>query len=385
MPHEFLDQFRQAVETGALASLVLARPRRDRKLEPRKQTVRPVVIRNEPRLQWEQQFERQQTHLNLTLDESLARAESLLGPVYQDAVLFTATADITARVTPEGVRIQRKPPSQLPQAAPAHDRRKEHLIPEGVPCLFLVELDVMTQDGKVKQSRQKKFRQINRYLEIVNDIVPELPAEGEIRVVDFGCGLSYLTFALHHLLHVIHGRDVALLGIDQNEHVIQRCRQIAAKLKLTGLEFRSGKISAAESVGRVDLAVSLHACDTATDHALAFAVNSQAAVVLAAPCCQHELSTKIDSPAMEGILRHGVLKERVSAMATDALRAAALEVAGYRTQVIEFIDLEHTPKNLLIRAVRRQKPSPEAAARYAGLKAFLGVETLACDAIVQGR
>jgi hypothetical protein len=241
----------------------------------------------------------------------------------------------------------------------------------------------MTAQGQVKQSRQKKFRQINRYLEIVKDVVPSLPAAGVLKIVDFGCGLSYLTFALHYLFTEVCGREVDLLGIDQNEHVINRCRVISDQLRLRGIHFSTNRIEDAGE-GHVDLAVSLHACDTATDAALSWSVRAGAHVILAAPCCQHELARQVSAPQLDVLLRHGILKERFSSLATDGLRASALEAAGYRTSVLEFIDLEHTPKNLLLRGVRRDDPQRQAAAlaEYQSLKSFLGCGTLATDAVL---
>lgn len=380
---ELLRSFEESVVAQRFVSLVLAKPRKQVGEHPRKQTVRPVLIRNESRLQWELQFERQQTQVNRTLLESASQIRELFDSIYQEAYLFTGDVDLVAKVSAQGrVHLQRKKPSQLPQTMLGHNRKKEYLIPEGTPCPFLHELDVMTADGVVKPSRQKKFRQINRYLEMVHDIVDSLPSSGALRIVDFGCGLSYLTFALHHLFQSILKRDVVLIGIDQNRHVIERCQSIASKLNLTGIVFQSEQIQSVAESGTIDLAVSLHACDTATDHALAFSVRAGAKVILAAPCCQHELSQSIESAPLDGILRYGVLKERVSALATDALRAGALEVAGYKTQILEFIDLEHTPKNLLIRAVQRDQPAADALERYVGLKQFLGGSSLATDAIL---
>jgi len=383
-----LSEFVQsAVRDQQMISLILARPRKSRPSltpVPRKLTVRPVTIQKEFRYQWEQQFDRQQTHVNRTAAETEREFHRMFPAVYQEAYLFTGQCDLIARATPQGIVLQKKPPSQLPQVEPGHDRKKSHLIPEGTPCPFLVELDVMTSDGKVKASRQKKFRQINRYLEMVNDIVAELPATGPIRVVDFGCGLSYLTFALHHLLHVLHGRSVELLGIDQNLHVIQRCREIAGQLKLPGMRFQFERILTVSELGNPDLTVSLHACDTATDDALALSVGAGARVILAAPCCQRELFNKLNCPTLNGMFRFGVVQERVAALATDSLRAAALEAVGYRTQLLEFIELEHTPKNLLLRAVKRDESTPAGKDRYRQLKSFFGDPQLATDAIVDG-
>jgi SAM-dependent methyltransferase len=224
-----------------------------------------------------------------------------------------------------------------------------------------------------------KFRQINRFLELVDDIVPSLPTGRELRIVDFGCGKSYLTFALHHLLTNIHVRQVRIIGLDRKADVIRHCAEIAGRLACRGLEFREGDIAGHQENEPVDLAVALHACDTATDDALAQALHWQTRVILAVPCCQHELAKTIASRELAPLLRHGILHERFAALATDALRSLVLEICGYATQVVEFIDLEHTAKNILIRAVRReQTDTAQRAARlaeYQSLKRLAGIET----------
>jgi len=363
---------------GTFLGLTLSNPRGSDDQTPRRQTVRPVILKQGSCLQWTLETGRQQTHQNLTPEESVERTGSLLGDVYRNAHLFTGPADIAVRVTKSGrFQITKSPPSKQPDTAPAtHDRQKAYLIPEGTPVPFLQQLGVMTVEGRVKNSRQDRFRQINRFLEFVEDIYDQLPTEGRIEVVDFGCGLSYLTFALHYLLSVIHNRDVRIRGIDRNANIIDRCRQTAVDCDLQGIEFECGPIDALATEAPIHLAVSLHACDTATDDALAAAVNLEAQVILAAPCCQHELFTQLDAEALSLVIRHGILKERFAALATDALRAAVLEQAGYRTQVIEFIETEHTPKNLLLRAVRREpgQADPKLPEKIAALKELLGIE-----------
>ncbi len=384
--NELLAEFRGFLDRQELISVILARPHRSFRDAPRKQTVRPVTIKSQLLFQWEQQFDRQQTHVNRTAKETADHFSEVFPEIYQEVYFFTRTVDLVARVTPRGITIQRKAPRELPQAVTAHDRKKAHLLAEGTPVPFLVELGVMTPEGKVKQDKQKKFRQINRYLEMINDVVDDLPKTGVLKIVDFGCGLSYLTFALHDLFHRLLGREVDLLGIDQNPHVIERCQAIAGRLNTPGIRFQSGKIETAAESESPDLTVSLHACDTATDQALAYSVSVGAKVILAAPCCQHELAKKIQSSSLEGMLKFGAIKERFASLATDSLRAAALEVAGYRTQILEFIELEHTPKNLLIRAVRKEQISPAATEtalqRYRTLKDQLGGAELAVDQII---
>ena len=240
----------------------------------------------------------------------------------------------------------------------------------------------MTPAGKVKAPLYHKFRQINRYLELVNDVIPALPDHRSLEIVDFGCGKSYLTFALHHLLTAVHGRTVHIVGLDRKADVVRDCSEIAQRLKCEGLEFREGDLSAYHPEGQVDLAVSLHACDTATDLALAQGVAWGCRAILAVPCCQHELARLVQSETLKPLTRHGLLHERFAALATDALRAQLLEICGYATQVVEFIDLEHTPKNVLLRSMRRQNPEvnrPQRIAEYARCRQFLGLRAWALE------
>ena len=206
---------------------------------------------------------------------------------------------------------------------------------------FLVELGVMTSEGKVRSRRYDKFRQVNRFLELVEDVLPALPS-GPLRIVDFGSGKSYLTFALHHLLTVVHGREVEIVGLDLKPEVVGHCETLARTLGADGLRFEVGDIAGYEALAGVDLVVSLHACDTATDDALDRAVRAGAPVILAVPCCQHELLPQLENRALAPLLRHGTLRERFAAEVTDAARAQLLGAVGYDVQVVEFIELEHT-------------------------------------------
>lgn len=371
-----------ALRSGQFASLVVSRPRRVSDHEPRSIRIRPIELRSGLRLQWTSRFDRRETHENLTADETLERLPQWLAK-FGDAQIQTATADYAARADKRGEWQWKQKPATRSAEPQAHDRSKQYLIPEGTPCPFLEAIGVMTADGRIKSPARDKFRQINRYLEFVEDIYDELPADGEISVVDFGCGKSGLTFALYHLLSKVHGRDVQIVGLDRQPEVIRTCTELAARLELQGLEFRVGEIAAHEAAGSVDLAVSLHACDMATDDALARAIGWNAKVIFAVPCCQHEIAGKMAAPP--ALLEYGILKERFAAIVTDSLRAAALEAAGYRTQVIEFIDLEHTPKNVLIRAVRRPADSPRQSAarqRFGELKSLVGVERTYLESVL---
>lgn len=237
-----------------------------------------------------------------------------------------------------------------------HNRQKNYLLKEGVPVPFLVDLGVMTPEGKIVRSRYDKFRQINRFLEFIEDILPKLHRERENRIIDFGCGKSYLTFAMYHYLKIIKGYSIHVVGLDLKKDVIGRCNMLAEKYGYDRLSFYCGDIADYEGVEQADMVVTLHACDTATDYALEKAVRWGAKVILSVPCCQHELNRQIKNDLLKPVLGYGIIKERMAALITDALRAELLEAAGYRTQILEFIEMEHTPKNLLIRAVKEGKP-----------------------------
>lgn len=242
------------------------------------------------------------------------------------------------------------------------ERRKNYLIPEGNPVPFMVLLGLMTSDGKVINSKYDKFRQINRFLEFINDILPEIQKQTEnktIRIADFGCGKSYLTFAVHYFLTEIKHLEAEIIGLDLKKDVIDYCNKIAAQLNLKGLKFDTGNIADYNYKNAPDIVITLHACDTATDFALSYAVKNGCKAILSVPCCQHELNSQLNKNSVpeefKPLLKYGIIKERFAALATDALRGEFLESAGYSVQLLEFIDMEHTPKNILIRAVKKQK------------------------------
>jgi SAM-dependent methyltransferase len=353
-------------DDGALTRAVLSKPRS--RESPAKVTVEPVDLRGGLAYRFTTQLADRAHHENLPPPAARERLGVLLAD-YGQGLLQSKEADWQVL----GEKILRRAPTH-PVAPRAHDRRKRYLLEEGTPVPFLVELGVMTADGHVRKSRYDKFRQVNRFLELVDDVVPGLPPDGTLRIVDFGCGKSYLTFALHHLLTTLRGREVELVGLDLKDDVIATCSALAERLGSPGLRFEHGEIAGFDAGGRVDLVVSLHACDTATDEALAQAVRWEAAAILAVPCCQKEAYRQLESDLLQPLLRHGLAKERFAALVTDTLRAQLLELAGYRTQLVEFVDLEHTPKNVLIRAVRGQPAGADVRHAYEELRDSLGLK-----------
>ena len=338
---------------ATLTAATLSRPRNADPAVPQRVTIEPVELRAGRRWRVRRHYERRTTDENLDGPSLLTLLADAIGGQYGQALLHSPEADWQVLAGRGEPRVLRRPATRT-EATGRHDRAKRHVLPEGEPVPFLVELGVQTPDGRIRARRRDKFRQVNRFVELVEDVVPRLP-EGPLRVVDFGSGRAYLTFALHDLLVRRHERDVELLGLDVKEDVVAECEALARRLGAAGLRFEVGDIAHADLEG-VDLVVSLHACDTATDAALDRAVRARAAVILAVPCCQHELLAQLGNDTLGPLLRHGTLRERFVAEVTDAARARLLELAGYDVQVVEFVALEHTPKNVLLRAVRTTRP-----------------------------
>jgi hypothetical protein len=371
--------FTDSIRENTCLALVLSKKLDSTGATAERVSLRPVVVGGQDRFQFTSRIANQDHHENLDTAGTIERLGELWGLVFRHGHLFTASGDYSARVGPDGnVKVKKSPPTRQ-AAGPDHNRAKKYLIPEGQPVDFLVAIGVMTASGRVRAKKRQKFRQINRFLELVDEIHTALPREGTVNIVDFGCGKSYLTFALYHLFRFLRNRDVHIVGLDRSPQVIRDCSQISERLGCEGLEFAVGEIATHEPEAKVHLAVSLHACDTATDDALAKAVGWQTDVILAAPCCQHELAPLMRSNKLAPLFEHGILKQRFAALATDALRARVLENCGYKTQVVEFIDMEHTAKNLLIRAVRRhdsQHTSEEKVDAYQEFKELLGLEQI---------
>lgn len=355
-------------QEGTLIQATLSQVRRSDPDGCTKVTVKPVQLKGTLHYQFSSFCGPKVLHDNLAPEAAEAKLNTLLAEQFRQGLLQTGEADYQVLISKKGkIGILRKPPTkQAVGGAPAHNRKKNYMLEEGVPVPFLIELGIMNAQGKVLAPKYDKFRQINRFVEMIADILPHLPKDRTLTIVDFGCGKSYLTFAMYHFLKEMQGFDLRVVGLDLKEDVIRHCSALAEKLGYDGLRFLVGDIAKYDELRQVDMVVTLHACDTATDAALEKAVRWDASVILSVPCCQHELFRQVRSDVLGPLLQHGILKERFSALATDAIRAKLLELVGYKTQLLEFIDLEHTPKNILIRAVRSiQPPKPAERAKLA--------------------
>lgn len=326
--------------------------------------VRPVEIKGRLVYQATKTLGTKELHENYDKDALTAYLCEQMTGHFRQLQLETRTVQGTVLVSKKGsmrITVKELKGKKAEEFQPmlSYNRTKQYVLKEGIPVPWLVDLGVMSRDGKVKNARYDKFRQLNRFLEFIEDILPRLPKDREVEILDFGCGKSYLTFAMYYYLKELKHYDIKVTGLDLKADVIEKCEALARKYGYEKLHFQQGDIASYEDTQTVDMVVTLHACDTATDYALAKAVKWGASVILSVPCCQHELSRQIENKVLAPVLEYGILKERFSAILTDALRAQMLQSAGYDTQILEFIDMEHTPKNLLIRAAKSDKTKNE--------------------------
>ena len=350
--------------------------------------IKPLIIKNNFVYQFEQFKNNKAYHSNLTIEESIQKLSTIIENFYQ-YVVFTTEADIQIIRGKKDFNMK-STCNQKEICSLEHNKVKKYILEEGTPIPFLIRLGIMGEDGKVFKKSYDKFRQINKYLEFIDETIKELKnkkyIDTHIKAVDFGCGKSYLTFALHYYLKNIQNMTFEVIGLDLKKDVIEHCNQIAKDLNMENIEFLTGDIKDFNKLKNVDLIFSLHACNNATDYSLLKGLELDAKAILAVPCCQHEFNQKMSQNkkseffAFENpIGKHGILLEKFASLATDALRAQALELCGYKTQVMEFIDMEHTPKNILIRGIK-ENPNKNTLEKklqeYEIYKKFLGIEPL---------
>ena len=318
--------------------------------------IRPVMLKNSIVFQVTEYKGTQVFHENYEKASLIDKIEEYLKDNFKQMELTAAYMQATVLISKKGkVTIKKKAVQTEKKIDLSHNKAKKYILEEGVIVPFLVDLGVQTKEGKIVRSNYDKFRQINRYLEFIADVMPNFPKDRCINIIDFGCGKSYLTFALYYYMKILCKRDIKVIGLDLKEKVIEDCNALAVRYGYDNLKFITGDVSTYTGEGNVDMVVTLHACDTATDYAIEKAVKWGAKVIFTVPCCQHEVNKQIENEQLKPLLKYGLIKERMSALITDAIRANILEEQGYQVQVMEFIDMEHTPKNILIRAIKEKE------------------------------
>ena len=359
-----------------LERLILSAPRKGR--EEQKVRIRPVLLKGQLKFQAEIFRGTQAFHENMSREEAAARICGWMEDTFCQLQMSGAGGDVTALVSKKGrvtVKEKRRPGSGGPEASCVnkanleHNRKKAYLLEEGTPVPFLADLGVMTAEGRVVRARYDKFRQINRFVELIDDAVEAQEPE-RLNIIDFGCGKSYLTFILYYYLTEIKKIPARIIGLDLKADVIEKCNAAAQKYGYDGLTFELGDINGYDCPFPVDMVITLHACDTATDYALFNAIQWDARMIFSVPCCQHELNGQMEPEHLSILSRYGILKERFAALSTDAIRGNLLEACGYKTQLLEFIDLAHTPKNVLIRAVKANVPASSRKKALAEVQAL---------------
>ena len=342
--------------------------------------VRPVMIRDSLYFQVSRYTDKQVFHENMTAEDALETLSGWILHDFRQAQIRMQDEMVTVLVSKKGkATIKSKKAACIETQNLEHNRKKQYIIEEGMAVPFMIDLGVMTESGKIIRTRYDKYRQINRFLEFIEDILPELPTDRTVHIIDFECGKSYLTFAMYYYLKVLKHYDIRITGLDLKQKVIEDCQALADQYGYDGLQFLCGDIADYNGTDEVDMVVTLHACDTATDYALYKAVKWHASVILSVLCCQHELNRKMQCETLSGAFQYGLIKERTAALMTDAMRGQLLEMKGYKTQLLEFIDMEHTPKNILIRGVKSKGLLPKAARKqqmenYQKCRDFFGAE-----------
>ncbi len=371
---ELVKIIEENVANTSLIYAVFASPLNKAENKFKKITVKPISSNDNIIYQLEKFTDKQAFHENINETDIVSRMLELASQ-YKNANIFTAEADYQVLISKKGsVRIVKLSPTKTISIG-SHNKTKKYIIPDNDPCDFLIELGVMNKDGKVLAKKYDKFKQINKFLEIVDDSIDNANLKSDYKIIDFGCGKAYLTFALYYYFYKIKKVNVQIVGLDLKTDVINFCNDVAKKLNYSHLRFENGDIKDYNTNLDIDMVVTLHACDNATDAALVKAIKWNTDIILSVPCCQHEFFDKIGNNNLEPMLKHGLIKERLSSLVTDSLRSLFLETKGYKVQLVEFVDMEHTPKNILIRAVK-SKVREEAIKEYEDFKKFWRLEDI---------
>lgn len=345
-----------------LIKMIISNPK-SKESKYRKIVIRKILLKGEEKYQFEKYTQKQVFHDNVDKTALETMVISFMQEEFRQCDVFCSDCNYVVKVSKKGkIFVSSKQIKQVNvKTAREHNRSKNYLLPEGSEIAPLYDLGIFTKEGKVVHSMYDKYKQINRFIEMIDDCISEDMTH--LNIIDFGCGKSYLTFILYYYLVEVKKISVHMTGLDLKEEVIHNCNKIAEKYGYENLHFAIGDINGYESDVPVDMVITLHACDTATDYALYNAIRWDAKMIFSVPCCQHEINGQIKSEHFPIMTKYGLLKERMSALLTDEIRANLLESESYKVQVLEFIDLSHSPKNILLRCVKSDKISEKRKAK----------------------
>jgi SAM-dependent methyltransferase len=294
--------------------------------------------------------DKQVFHENIDVNDLGEKILEYVSSSYKQLAAWSTNTTFDLKISKKGkVFLGKKKTDNTIQVNKSHNKEKNYILKEGMIIEPLIDLGVFTKEGKVVNSKYDKYKQINRFVEIIDDEVKKNDFE-ELTILDFGCGKSYLTFVLYYYFVEIKKINVKMIGLDLKEDVIKKCNDIAKRYNYENLHFELGDINGFKYNNKVDMVITLHACDTATDYALYNAIKWNSKMIFSVPCCQHEFNHQMKAESLSILTKYGIIQERVAALMTDSVRANLLECVGYKTQLLEFIDIAHSPKNLLIRA-----------------------------------
>ncbi|MDU4889723.1 MAG: SAM-dependent methyltransferase [Clostridium sp.] len=346
-----MEELYKAIEDIASSNIIklVISNKMNKEIKYNKVNIQLKVQGNKEFYQIEKYTDKQVFHENISLDELKEKLMELVEGNYKQLTAWSKDAVLDLKISKKGKIHLSKKKSDNKVTVSSHNKEKNYILKEGMDIQPLVDLGVFTKDGKIVNSKYDKYKQINRFIEIIDDEIKKNNYE-ELTILDFGCGKSYLTFVLYFYFVEIKNIKVKMIGLDLKEDVIKKCNDIAKRYNYENLHFELGDINGFKYNNKVDMVITLHACDTATDYALYNAVKWNAKMIFSVPCCQHEFNSQMNTEDLSILTRYGIIQERVAALMTDAVRGNLLEAAGYKTQLLEFIDIAHSPKNILIRA-----------------------------------
>lgn len=296
--------------------------------------------------------DKQVFHENIKINEISDKVSELIFGNYKQMTAWSNNEIFDLKISKKGkIFLGKKKNDNSKIVAKGHNKEKNYILKEGMIIEPLIDLGVFTKEGKVVNSKYDKYKQINRFIEIIDDEIKKNNYK-ELTILDFGCGKSYLTFVLYYYFVKIKNINVKMIGLDLKEDVIKKCNDIAKRYNYENLHFELGDINGFKYNNKVDMVITLHACDTATDYALYNAIKWNSKMIFSVPCCQHEFNSQMKANELSILTKYGIVQERVAALMTDSVRANLLECVGYKTQLLEFIDIAHSPKNILIRAFK---------------------------------